>query len=222
MSRLLAAVLLLVSTAAGALTLDPVLRCDGPVVVFDTSVRETEADAPRVTNRFGTRLRQFVGRMCGPAAAVREYARPGVLLRDLEPEIVRALERDTPAVAIVHGPYADIEAAVPTAELLDVYRRILAACNRARATCVIGGQQPVNLLSTEASARQIALEQSADRAFSEHYLPLHRHFRSELASRRLMTRLDQGDGRVLSERGELLLFNLFQARLIGLSTSARH
>lgn len=221
MSRLLAALLLFVSTAGAAMTIDPVLRCDGAVVVLDTSVRELKGDPQPVVNDFVTRLRQFVGRICGPQTEVRELLRPGARLGELEPDILRMLDREAPAVAIVHGPYADIEAGAAPAGLLDVYRRILGACDQGRTTCVIAGQQPVNALPAQAAARQLDLEREAERALSGRYLPLHRHFRSELASRQLMTRLDHGDGRVLSERGHLLLFTLLQKRLIALSMAAR-
>ena len=217
MSKLLAALLLLVSTASSALTLDPVMRCDGPIVVFDMSILEAKGNHQPVASDFVMRLRQFAARVCGPDTEVKAIQRPGALLSDIEPDIVLTLDREPPAVAIVHAPYADIEAGVPPPALLERYRRILGTCDRARATCIVVGQQPLEALSAQGTARQVALEQAADREFTRNYLPIHRHFRSELASRNLMKRLDIGDGRALSERGHLLLFNLLRSRLIALS-----
>jgi hypothetical protein len=220
-SRLLAALLLLVSTAAGAFTLDPAMRCDGPVVVFDASIREIKGDHQPVVEDVVTRLRQYTRRLCGTSVEVREVRLPGALARDLVPAVLRSLEHEAPAVAIVFSPYADVEAGASAPELRDAYGRILAACDRARATCVLGGQQPVNALPPEATARQLEIEQAATREFPEHYLPTYRHFQSGLTSRNLMVRLDKGDGRVLSDRGHQLLFALLQKRLIALAPLKR-
>jgi hypothetical protein len=219
-SRLLAALLFCASTSLGAMTLDPVLRCDGPVVLFDMSVRQTEDPRTRVTHDLTTLLRQFVARVCGPETEVREVSRPGRLVSDVEPDIVRTLASAPPAIAIILGPYADIEAGVAPPDLLALYRRILDACDRTSATCIVAGQQPVEGLAAPALQAQIALEQAAARAFADRYLPIHRYFRSRLASRNLMKRLDLGDGKALTWEGHLLLFTVLQKRLISSSLAA--
>lgn len=213
-----AALAFVVPGVAAALTLPPQVPCDRPYVVFDGGARMASLPDQSRPSDYVARLRSFLRRACDRPPTLHVERSAGASLALTEPTIVATIERTPRVVAIVHSPYADLESGAGVAEVLARYDRILAACARSGAICLIGGQQPVNSMQGSVDARQVELEREALRAYGIAFVPLHRHFESTLASRRLLFALDSGDGRALEERGHVLLFSLYRARLVGRAT----
>lgn len=221
MSRFAVALLwVFLAASAHSAAIVPAVPCDRPILVFgDETVLARGVRVPEA-NGLVSRLRLFFRRVCDSEPRLEVFAHEHGRLTDDETTIRDRLGRKPGAVVLIHYPYADIGSGVPIEALLDAYRRVAEACRANDATCILGGQQPVDALSHEADARQLELERRASVLLGREFLPLYRHFRSEAPNRRLMIPLDSGDGRLLNDEGHEVLFELYRRRLIETSRQA--
>lgn len=196
---------------------DPSLPCDQPVQVFGAqTILGQGVRGASILDR----LRTFFARVCdGPVDFETFTKESGTLAGDFAP-IAEQIAARPNSIAFLHFPFSDIEAGTAVDQLLDLYRRLLSVCAESNATCIIGGQQPVNAFNQEMTGRQLELERRASEAFERNYLPIYRYMQSESGSHRLMIPLDSGDGRFVDDRGHELLFTLYRNRLLRFSNSA--
>lgn len=222
MSRLAVALLVaLVAASAHAATIAPVVPCDRPLMVFGEATVLARGVRMPGSNDLVSRLRVFFRRACHREPLLEVSAHEHGRLVDDEAAIRDYLGRKTRALVLIHYPYTDVEAGASVDALLDAYRRISEACRLNNATCIVGGQQPVEALSRETEARQLELEGRASALLGSGFLPLYRYFQSETATRRLMVPLDSGDGRLVNDEGHGVLFELYRRRLIELTSAVR-
>lgn len=199
----------------------PVVPCDRAVFMFgDATVLGQGARMPAV-NGLATRLEVFFRRVCGGKHSFETFARTDGRLVDELVAIGETLTRRPRSIAFVHFPYSDIESGVRVDALLRAYRDLTDMCARTGAICIVGGQQPVNSLTSDAAERQLELERRASSSLGSSYVALYRYFESEAAARRLMTPLDSGDGRFVNDEGHATLFELFRRRVLELPGANR-
>jgi len=221
-SRHLAALFLfLAPLVAMAAPAEPIVPCGGQVYVFGGSTILGEGVRAAGSTDFPTRMESFFERVCGVEVAFTKRAEESGRFVDNLASISGRLARSPRSIAFVHFPFTDLEAGTSVDRLLQAYRTLLAACAASGSTCIVGGQQPVNALTADATDRQLELERRASAAFGANYLPLYRHFRSESGARRLMIPLDSGDGRFINDYGHDLLYKLYRQRLIELTSSQK-
>lgn len=206
--------------SAHAATIAPVVPCDRPVMVFGEATVLARGVRMPGSNDLVSRLRVFFRRVCDKAPLLEVFAHERGRLVDDEAAIRDSLKRRPRALLFVHYPFTDIESGVSVDALLDAYRRIAEACRSSGALCIFGGQQPVDGLTQRAEASQLELETRASAILGTEFLPLYDYFRSETASKRLMVPLDSGDGRLVNDEGQALLFEVYRRRLIEASGRA--
>lgn len=183
------------------------------MVFGDATVLGRGVTAP-ATNGLVARLRLFFARICHENPAFEVFARDNGRFVDDVAGMREKLGRKPGAAVFVHYPYADLASGVPVDTLLDAYRQLAETCRSSGATCIIGGQQPVDALPPGIDASQLDLERRASAALGSTFLPLYRYFQSEAAGRRLMVPFDSGDGRLINDEGHEVLFELFRRRLL--------
>lgn len=183
------------------------------MVFGDATVLGRGVTAP-ATNGLVARLRLFFARICHENPAFEVFARDNGRFVDDVAGMREKLGRKPGAVVFVHYPYADLASGVPVDTLLDAYRQLAETCRSSGATCIIGGQQPVDALPPGIDASQLDLERRASAALGSTFLPLYRYFQSQAAGRRLMVPFDSGDGRLVNDEGHEVLFELFRRRLL--------
>ena len=188
--------------------------CDRPVLVFGEATILARGARVPAANSFVSRLRVFFRRVCDKEPLLEVFAHERGSLIDDEVEIRDNLKRRPRALLLVHYPYSDIESGVSVDALLDAYRRIAEACRSTGALCIFGGQQPVDSFTQHVEASQLELERKASAVLGAGYLPLYAYFRSEAGNKRLMVPLDSGDGRLVNDEGQGLLFEVYRRRLI--------
>lgn len=220
MSRVVVGLLFAIVAAFGqAAPVKPVVPCNRPILVFgDAGVLGKGARIPEAGG-FVARMRSFVERVCGGSVRLETVARDSVTLVEQLGAISERLARSPRSIVFLHFPLTDVEAGVPVDRILSAYQKLLDACTSGGSICIIGGQQPVNAFTDSETRRQIEVEQRASDKFGAAYLPMFRHFQSESGRRRLMVRLDSGDGRLLEDYGHELLFELYRRRLLELTAS---
>ncbi len=215
MSRFAVALLwLFFASSAHPAAIAPMVPCDRPVLVFGEATILARGVRVPAANSFVSRLRVFFRRVCDEEPSLEVVAHERARLIDDEAAIRDSLKRRPRALLFVHYPYSDIESGVSVDALLDAYRRIAEACRSSGALCIFGGQQPVDGFSQQAEASQLELEKRASAILGTKYLPLYAYFRSEAASKRLMVPLDSGDGRLVNDEGQGLLFEVYRRCLI--------
>lgn len=213
MSRsILAAIVVAVVLDAYAVV-EPSLPCERQMFLFGASTVLGE----RAETTFEDRLSTFVRRTCREPVRLETIAEDDSKLVDQLDRILATLVAYPRSIALIHFPFTDIAEGVSVDDMLAGYRRILGACAAGNSVCIIGGQQPVNSLDDEASARQVELERRAAQLFGPSFLPLYRHLESELDGTRLMAPVDSGNGRFLNDRGHELIYALFRNRLLEIS-----
>lgn len=222
MSRFVVALALAIGcTQVAAAPVRPDLPCDRPIVLFGGSTVVADGARARGRNDFATRLRVLFRRVCGSVDAFAVSAHRGDGLLDEVDDIANGLAKGPPSIAILHYPSADIEAGASVEALLEAYRKVADACAASGSLCIIGGQQPVNAFSQEATDRQLLVERRASEKFGRMYLPIYRYFKSEFGARKLMLPADSGDGRQIEDLGHELLYALYRRRILELYADER-
>ena len=222
MSRFVVAIALAVFASAGqAAPVKPVVPCDRPVHLFGGPTLAAEGVRVKGAHDFATRAEVFFNRVCSDPVKIELHIGPSGRLLDGAAEIADRLARAPRSIALLHFPLSDIENGASVEQLLNAYRKILDACAASGATCIVGGQQPVNSFSKQLSERQSEVERRASAAFGSSYLPLYHYFAAEWSGHRLALPFDSGDGRHISDLGHELLFAVYRLRLLELTGDGR-
>lgn len=192
------------------------LPCERPLLVL--GVQSALGKAGPADRLFSVvdRLETAFRHVCGNVVLESRLLSEGGVTANLA-EMEEVLSEHPGAVAIVHFPHEFASAGRDIEKILDAYRRLLAACGKWSATCIIGGQIPTAAFAPGSARGQASLELQAKSALGRNYLPLYRYFESESPTRRLTISLDRGDGRGINDRGHELLYQLYGRRLLELT-----
>jgi len=197
------------------------LPCDRPVVLFGGASATAPGVKLKGRNDFAARLETLFRRACRGKVDFQLVAGRGHDLLEDADAILARIAAAPSSLLIMHYPTSDVAdgAAVPV--MVGTYERILDACHAQGGLCLIGGQLPVDQFTAGLSSRQLELERIAMERFGSAYVALYRHFQSERGQKRLMTRLDSGDGRHLNDFGHELLHELYARALIRLAGTGK-
>lgn len=210
--------LLLLSHASASQPAAPSVPCEAPVHLFGGTTVQAAGVAVPGRNDFASRLELFFRRACRKPVDFVTFSDKGATLIEESREITEKVLDNPGGVFLMHYPLSDLNAGFDAKELLARYEQIISVCRGTDSTCIIGGQQPVNSYSDDMARRQIRLEQEASQLFGKNYLALYRYFESEAPGRRLILRLDSGDGRLVNDQGHELLYVLYRNRLLELGS----
>jgi hypothetical protein len=167
------------------------------------------------------RRRTFFTGVCDDPVIFETFAEGEGRLATRIHQIIAGIAARPCSITFVHFPAGDAAAGASVDAMLDLYRQIVDQCAAHDTVCIIGGQQPVNAFDDETTLRQIEIERRAAQTFGAAYVPTYKYMRSESSRRRLMIRIDSGDGQFVDDYGHELLFALYRNRLLELTGSTR-